>query len=122
MSDSKPEKLPVIFRKDRNKAGQITAVFPTMPADLDGRQLTIYCQVGQHSGAGWDWYHSSKHRLAKPAEYADLLAELRDIYGTSSGPDDPAFELVPVRRITSQHRKAFRESIADYRASIKAGG
>lgn len=81
---------PVIFRKDR--AG-ITAVFPTLPASYG--DMTCYARVGQHSGCTFDWYNTT--RPAAPAEYADLLAELRSI-----GYDD----LQVCKRISWQMRRA----------------
>jgi hypothetical protein len=63
---------PVIFRRDGD---EIVAVFPTIEADPG--QATCYAHIGQHSGCSRQWYYET--RPAKPAEYADLLAELVDI-------------------------------------------
>jgi len=107
------EKLPVIFRRPRGKAAfandGVTAVFPTLPQDTAGRLLTVYAHVGQHGGASFGWY--TETRAAKPEEYADLLRELQGIYGKSHGEGDLAFELVPYRRMTAQHRKAFNAEV-----------
>ena len=65
---------PVIFRKDRKRNPEITAVFPCEPYDYDGRHMTCYVHVGQHGACSMAWYYGS--RVAKPSEYADLLCEL----------------------------------------------
>ena len=96
------EKLPVIFRKEKTD-GSVTAVFPTLPADVNGRYFTVYAHIGQHGSGSLGWYNET--RAAKPGEYADLLHELRGIY---SRPDDAeAVELVIYQRMTPQHRAAF---------------
>jgi hypothetical protein len=102
-----PEELPVIFRAERTKDGGVTAVFPTLPQDMGGRYFTVYAHVGQHGGGGFDWYH--KTRAAKPEEYADLLAELRDIYERSHGPGDSVYRLKVYQRYSATHRTAFRK-------------
>ena len=65
----------VIFRADR-KDGDVTAVFPTLPADSSWT-MTCYAHIGQHSGCCREWYCDT--RPARPDEYADLAAELRQI-------------------------------------------
>ncbi len=72
------EKLPVIFRAERSGPfkGDVTAVFPTL--DEGQGTMRCYAHIGQHSGCCLEWYWST--RPARPAEYASLLAELRDIY------------------------------------------
>lgn len=70
------DETPVIFRADRagEFKGVVTAVFPTIPADSYGETFSCYGHIGQHSGATWDWYHTT--RPAKPEEFADLKREL----------------------------------------------
>lgn len=113
--NAKPEELPIIFRAERD--GDITAVFPTVPADYHGRYFTVYAHIGQHSSGGFEWYRET--RAAKPAEYADLLAELRGIYERSLAPGDPVFRLRIYRRMTSQHRRAFAADASHYREAVK---
>ena len=105
---SKATALPVIFRADRSgpNKGEVTAVFPTVPADWAGRLMTCYVHLGQHAACSFDWYRST--RPAKTEEYADLLAELRGIYGRDGGPDDPPAVLVIARRITARHRRELK--------------
>jgi hypothetical protein len=45
--------IPVIFRKWRKEPlkGQLVAIFPTLPADRLGYELTTYERIGQHGAA-----------------------------------------------------------------------
>jgi hypothetical protein len=88
---------PVIFRKDRT--GEITAVFPTLPADTRGLHMTCYAHIGQHGACAHAWY--SETQRATPEDHAPLLAELRGIY------DD----LVIYQRITPGHRAALKAAL-----------
>lgn len=97
--------LPVLFRRDRTKDFQVTAVFPTLPADVGGTVMTCYAHIGQHSGCSHGWYASTMP--AAPADYADLLAEIKGIYETG----DDTVTLQVFRRITPEHRAAFDEAV-----------
>lgn len=101
--------MPVVFRADRTKELHVTAVFPTEPHDVRGLTMTCYAHVGQHGACSMDWYRRT--RAAKPEEYADLLRELRGIYGTSHGEGDPVIELEVRQRISAAHRNAFRAEV-----------
>jgi hypothetical protein len=90
---------PVVFRKDRKKDPEITAVFPCEPADVHGRTMSCYAHVGQHGGCSYIWYHTT--RAAKPHEYADLLAELIEL----------GYQPKVYRRITRQLRDAFNSEV-----------
>lgn len=67
---------PVLFRVDKHGPfkGNVTAVFPSEPADASGNMMTCFAHVGQHSGCSYGWYCTT--RPATPAEYADLKREL----------------------------------------------
>ena len=104
------EKIPVVFRKSQ---GEVTAVFPTLPADLDGRLMTCYAHIGQHGGASHLWYNTTKR--AKPEEYADLLEELKYLYEVDHN-GEGAFELVVYQRIQPSHRRAFQAAVDRFRA------
>ena len=104
------EKLPVIFRAERTKDGEVTAVFPTLPHDTAGRYFTTYAHVGQHGSGGRQWYNRT--RAAKPHEYAALLDELRAIYERKLHEDDTAYELVVCQRYSADHRRAFDAEVA----------
>lgn len=108
------EKLPVIFRAQRTKDGDVTAVFPTLPWSDDGSTFTIYAHLGQHGAGSWTWY-LQRTRRAKPAEYAELLSELDSIYGRKLAPDDVAYELVVYQRWTAKLRRQFQDAAARLR-------
>jgi hypothetical protein len=86
---------PVVFRADRKKDPEITAVMPCEPADSDGVYMTCYAHVGQHGSCSHTWYNRT--RAAKPAEYAALLAELIGL----------GYKPKVYRRIQPAHRDAF---------------
>lgn len=94
------QETPVVFRAELNRLfkGDVVAVFPTLPADTIGAQMTCYAHIGQHSGCSFDWYNTT--RAARPEEYADLLAELVSI----------GYRLKVYKRITRQHRDAMRRA------------
>lgn len=96
------ESLPVIFRAERSGKfkGHVTAVFPTLSGTPDPYSFTVYAHVGQHGTGSKEWYWIT--RAAKPAEYADLLAELRRIYETG----DDAVSLMVAHRFTRHHDAA----------------
>ena len=97
--------MAVIFRKDRGKDATVTAVFPTEPASYHYGEMTCYSHVGQHSGCSHNWYIAT--RAANPAEYADLLAELRQIYEQD---EDQPVKLVVRQRITRQMQHEYRRN------------
>lgn len=72
--------LPVIFRAEKSgdHKGEVTAVFPTQQG-TGPRDFTVYAHTGQHGTGTHGWYQQ-RTRPAKPAEYAPLLRELRQIY------------------------------------------
>ncbi len=92
------EELPVIFRAFDNSQGlEILALFPTEKyTDARPELITCYAHIGQHGCAHID--ATQEGRPATPAEYADLLAELRGIYETSHAPGDPIVKLRVVTR------------------------
>lgn len=67
------EVTTVIFRKWPN--GDIIALFPEDPSDNTGKFCSSYEHIGQHGGADASGVIGDT-RPAKPAEYADLKAEL----------------------------------------------
>lgn len=109
--------MPVIFRADRKKefgTRWITAVFPTDPASCSNPdEFTLYQHVGQHGAANLGWYRRT--RAATPEEYADLLAELQGIYGTSRDPDDPIVTLRVVARFDYRYHAMRRAAFARMR-------
>lgn len=72
------EKLPVIFRKQRqaDHKGEVVAVFPTLVEQHNMR--TCYAHIGGHSACSRAWLLSTD--LATPEEYAPLFKELQKVY------------------------------------------
>lgn len=67
------EFTPVLFRKI--VGGDVLAVFPTDASDMDAFLCGCYAHVGQH-GSCDPAFIIQTSRPARPAEYADLKAEL----------------------------------------------
>lgn len=67
--------MKVIFRKFTD--GDIIALFPTESADWCAHNCSSYMHIGQHGTASTGIVSNTKP--TKPHEYADLLAELKDI-------------------------------------------
>jgi hypothetical protein len=70
--------MRVIFRATRSGdfKGDVTAILPDVEANRG--HIVCYDHIGQHSECSFGWYQET--RAAKPTEYADLLAELQQIY------------------------------------------
>jgi hypothetical protein len=91
------EKMHVTFRVYR---GELCAYLLDDPATYEPGFVGCYVHVGQHGSASTVWLQ--KGRPATPAEYADLLAELRGIYETN---DAEHIALVVVKRDRQEFRK-----------------
>ena len=89
--DVEPE-TPVLFRVS---SGEITAVFPSEPANRYA--ITCYAHIGQHGACTLEWYGTT--RAAKPDEYASLARELESI----------GYRLKIYRRMTRGLRDQFAE-------------
>ena len=71
--------VKVIFRMDK-WLDECIAFFPELPGTNDYlMNCTSYVHCGQHGAASFNYYFEST-RPAMPEEYADLLAELTQIY------------------------------------------
>jgi len=79
MTAQDTESTPVVFRVEKRGPfrDEITAVFPTLPADAHRNNMICYAHIGQHGSCSWGWY--CKTRAARSEEYADLLRELESI-------------------------------------------
>ncbi len=87
----------VVFRKWRDGFG-VVALFPEIPADIDGRYCESYEHIGQHGAA--DYYGViMATRPVDPREYADLAEELRQI----------GYNLRPVKRATRNNHERRRQ-------------
>lgn len=86
------EVTEVMFRKYKDKGGEILAVFPYEVEGPNG-ELLCYARLGQHGLC--DYGHVlEKTRPAKPEEYESLRKELKSI----------GYKLKIVKK--RQHRKA----------------
>lgn len=86
----------VIFRRWRN-TGDIIALFPELPSDLEGRFCDAYEHVGQHGGA--DYYGVVQATRPVTDEDAnDLIAELTRI----------GYRLKPIKRASQRIHKSRR--------------
>lgn len=100
------DEATVVFRKW--PGGGILALFPEIPADLQGATCQSYEHIGQHGGA--DYQHCiSRTTPARPGEYADLKEELEKI----------GYKLKVVSRATPQMTRA-RQETARRQGAIKA--
>ena len=88
----------VVFRRWRDRSGDIIALFPEIPADDQGRYCQSYMQVGQHGAAD---YRSAIRLTAPvgPKQYAALAEELWRI----------GYDLRPVKHASQQHHDRRRE-------------
>jgi hypothetical protein len=83
----------VVFRRWRD-SDNVIALFPVLPADLNGWHCVGYAHVGQHSTADY----RAVIRQTVPAsrkEYASLTAELKRI----------GYRIKPIRRTSARHRE-----------------
>ncbi len=89
---TKAQTLKVLFRAERRKAGQVTAVMVRQPGSLTAPLCVWDSQTGHGSGS-WAWYYAT--RPAKPAEYRADLAKLRRQYA-------PEYRIKVVSRYTRE--------------------
>ena len=103
----------VVFRRWRDRSGDIVALFPAIPADVQGRYCDSYMHVGGHGGA--DYQCVIRHTVpVGPKQYAALAEELRRI----------GYNLRPMKHASRQHHDKRREtarrfSTVDTRSSGK---
>jgi hypothetical protein len=93
------ENTKVIFRKWR-KEGGVLALFPEIPADIQGNHCQSYEAIGQHGAADYDLC-IRRTRPASPGEYQDLKKELEKI----------GYQLEVVERITPAMIEARRRAV-----------
>lgn len=71
------EKTKVVFRVWTD--GDVIALFPQIPADLQGFLCQSYMHAGQHGAADDKFAVVPKTKLATPKEFIELKRELRQI-------------------------------------------
>ena len=96
----------VVFRRWRDTGGVI-ALFPELPADLDGDHCDAYEHIGQHGGAD---YHGVIQQTIPCSlnDAAAVAAELRTI----------GYKLRPLKRASHVHHEARRQLAADLRNTM----
>ena len=75
-TEKEADRTPVIFRKWKGSE-DVFALFPTIPADVNGQLVLSYEHIGQHGAASL--LIISETTPASEAEYADLKDELEKI-------------------------------------------
>ena len=92
-------KTKVIFRKWHN--GEVIALFPELPHDVNGIYCVSYERIGQH-GAADAQSCVSRTTPATPQESAELAQELKRI----------GYDLKPISRIPSNAYQARKSALA----------
>ena len=101
-------KTKTIFRKFKDN-GDIIALFPEYPTDINGRYCDSYMHIGQHGAA--DYAYLLRWTVpATPEEYAELKRELETHYD---------YEIEVYQRRTPQMRNAYRQQMRDWYKEIK---
>lgn len=100
-------KTKTIFRKFKD--GEVIALFPEYPTDLDGKYCDSYMHIGQHGSANYQGLLKDTV-LATPEEYAELKRELETHYD---------YEIEVYQRRTPQMRNAYRQQMRDWYKEIK---
>jgi len=102
---------PVIFRKwPKREGGDVIALFPTLVGTMNPYTCDSYEHVGQHGSADPQevvW----ATKPAKPAEYTDLMEELKSI-----GYDD----LVVYQKLQYKWVDERRKALAEYTIPAEA--
>jgi len=86
----------VVFRKWAD--ADVIALFPELPADIDGTFCDAYEHVGQHGGA--DYHGVIENSMPASAMEASRLAKELEMIG---------YQLRPIRRATWRHHERRRE-------------
>jgi hypothetical protein len=82
----------VVFRRWRDRSGDVIALFPELPADVNGRFCDSYMHIGQHGAA--DYHGVIQHTVpVGPKQYAALAQELRLV----------GYNLRPVKHASRRH-------------------
>lgn len=93
---SKPKIQKVIFRAERTKEANVTAVIVGQPGSPSA-PLTVWDAQCGHGNGSWGWYYST--RPATEAQYRFSLSILRRQYA-------PEYEIQVVRKYTRKDRDA----------------
>lgn len=97
----------VVFRKWKD-TGSVIALFPELPADIDGVYCDSYEHVGQHAGA--DYYGVIQHTT--PCSLNDATALAQEL--TAIG-----YVLTPIMRPSRRHHDARRRLALHFRQKVR---
>ncbi len=98
----------VVFRRWRD-TGDVVALFPEMPADLQGQYCESYEHIGQHGAADYFGVIQDTTPVG-PRECAELAEELRRI----------GYNLRPIKRACWRHHER-RQQMARHLAAVDTG-
>jgi len=96
----------VVFRRWKD-TGDVIALFPELPADLDGDHCDAYEHIGQHGGAD---YHGVIQQTI-PCSLNDAAALAQELRTTG-------YKLRPIKRVGRVHHEARRQTAADVRRTM----
>ena len=117
--DDTPTK--VVFRQWRTKPYEIIALFPEIPADLNGYKCSSYMHVGQHGAADYEGVVAAT-RPAYPKNLRDtpddVAAEVDELMREIEG---LGYVLETVRRCTPAMRRARRDEARRIRFHNQGG-
>ena len=109
---AKEQTIEVMYRKYKDKSGEILAVFPYVPHNRAQTLVACYVHVGQHCSAQMSHVMTAT-RPATPDEYADLHCELTQIYERTHFPRDPVFNLRIIKRRSSRRVAAVQQKAGE---------
>lgn len=87
-----PAVVPVLFRRWLDGFNDVFAVFPTLPADINGNYVTTFSHIGQHGMAFYPVVLMKSRPATREEEYQELKRELEGI----------GYRMRVVRRVTRQ--------------------
>jgi hypothetical protein len=96
----------VVFRRWDDPSGDVIALFPEIPADIEGQYCLSYEHVGQHGGA--DYRNVIANTVPAPVKEAARLARELELIG---------YRVMPVRRATWRHHERRRAAARALRAT-----
>lgn len=100
------KRTAVVFRRWDDPSGDVIALFPEIPADIDGKYCLSYEHFGQHGGA--DYCSVIANTVPAPAKEKARLAWELEMVG---------YRLQPVRRATWRHHERRRAAARALRAT-----
>ena len=97
----------VLFRRWKD-TGDVIALFPEIPADIDGLYCLSYEHVGQHGAA--DYYGVVRHTLPVMSKECDGLARELTLIG---------YDLKPIQRASFRNHEGRRRELERLREDTR---